>query len=221
MRRNGLSLRRKTTTAQLEPSRLIAKLIIYILYVRRLSRRFNYQPGSIIAMDETLLWDNMVSNTTVEKTGAKSVVMKTTGHEKVMVSVCLSAKADGTKPMIVFRGAKRESKSLDEEFKHRCVVASSVNAWLNEELTLEWVKRVLGSLSFGRRLRAWDSFECHMMDSVKEAAKRINEVIIPGGCTKYIQARMYAGTDPLRLKLQSYMMNGWQKEYIITQKREI
>ena len=77
-------------------------------------------------MDETPLWDDMVSNTTVEKTGAKSAVMKTTGQEKVMVSVCFSGKADGTKlkPTIVFRGAKRESKSLDEEFKHRYAVAS-------------------------------------------------------------------------------------------------
>ena len=57
---------------------------------------------------------------------------------------------------------------------------------MNEELTLDWVKRVLGLLSFGRRLLAWDSFECHM----KETAKRINvdQVIIPGGCTKSIQA---------------------------------
>ena len=41
--------------------------------------------------------------------------------------MCLSAKADGTKlkPMIVFGGAKRESKALNEEFKCRCVVASS------------------------------------------------------------------------------------------------
>ena len=46
MRRNGLSLRRKTTAAQQEPSYLIAKLMIYILYVRRLSRRFSHQPGS-------------------------------------------------------------------------------------------------------------------------------------------------------------------------------
>ena len=41
-----------------------------------------------------------------------------------MVSVCLAEKADGTKlkPLIVFRGTKRESKALDEEFKVRYVV---------------------------------------------------------------------------------------------------
>ena len=38
MLRHGLSLRRKTTTAQQDPHRLIAKLLSFILQVRRLSR---------------------------------------------------------------------------------------------------------------------------------------------------------------------------------------
>ena len=106
--------------------------------------------------------------------------------------MCLAAKADGTKlkPLIVFRGAKRETRALDEEFKNKCVVGSSKNAWMNEELTLRWVTKVLGAFSFNRRLLAWDSFECHIMQSVKEAIMKIgvDQVIIPGGCTKYVQA---------------------------------
>ena len=39
----------------------------------------------------------MVSGTTVEATRAKDVPIKSTGHEKVSVSVCLAAKLDGTK----------------------------------------------------------------------------------------------------------------------------
>ena len=47
-----------------------------------------------------------------------------------MVSVCLAAKVDGTKlkPFVVFHAAKRESKSLDEEFKSCWVGKSSGNA---------------------------------------------------------------------------------------------
>ena len=61
------------------------------------------------------------------------------GHEKCMVSVCLAAKADGIKlkSLVVFRATKRVSKSLDEEFKFRCVVKSSGNVWMNEELSSE------------------------------------------------------------------------------------
>ena len=192
MHRNGLSLRRRTTVAQHDPARVIDKLISYVLHVRHLTSKHKYLASNIIAMDETAVWADMVANTTVDEIGTRSVALKTTGHEKVRVSVCLSAKADGTKlkPIIVFGGAKRESKALNEEFKSRCVVASSKNAWMNEELTLVWAEKVLGKFSFGRRLLSWDFFECHMMDSVKEAVKTSNSdlVIVPGGCTKYIQA---------------------------------
>ena len=45
--------------------------------------------------------------------------MKSTGHEKCRVSVCLTAKANGSKlkPFIVFKNAKHEAKALSEEFK--------------------------------------------------------------------------------------------------------
>ena len=110
MRRNGFSLRRKTTTAQQDPERLIDKLILYILHARRLSIKYKYPPSSIIAIDETSVQNDMVPNTTIDKQGAKPVCLKTTGHEKCMVSVCLAAKADGTKlkPFVVFRATKKE-----------------------------------------------------------------------------------------------------------------
>ena len=202
MRRNGLSLRRKTTTAQQEPHRAIDKMISYLLHVRRLSRQHNYQSSCIVAMDETPVWDDMVSATTVDNVGAASIDLKTTGHEKVMVTVCLSARADGTKlkPYIVFRGAKREVKRLNEDFKHKCVIATSSNAWMNEELTLNWAKNVLGAFSFQRRLLAWDSYECLIMQSVKEALAKmkVDQAIVPGGCTRYIQAPDVSWNKPFK-----------------------
>ena len=70
-------------------------------------------------MDETAVWNDMVSETTFEATGAKDVPMKSSGHEKVRVSVCLAAKLDGTKlkSFTVFATVKRESKSLHDEYK--------------------------------------------------------------------------------------------------------
>lgn len=104
------------------------------------------------------------------------------------------------KPFIVFRGVKRETKKLNEDYKHKCVIATSSNAWMNEELTLNWVKSVLGAFSFNRRLLAWDSYECHMMQSVKQELSRINvdQVIIPGGCTKFVQAPDVSWNKPFK-----------------------
>ena len=53
MKRNHLSLRRRTTIAQKDPSHLVSKLVGYVMHVQRLSINCNYAPGSIIAMDET------------------------------------------------------------------------------------------------------------------------------------------------------------------------
>ena len=83
MQRNALSCRRMNTIAQKDPSHMIDKLVSYILHVRRLQREFQYALTDIIAMDETAVWSDMVSATTVNKTGAKDVSLKSTGHEKV------------------------------------------------------------------------------------------------------------------------------------------
>ena len=189
--RNGLSLRRKTSIAQKDPDRVIDELVAFVLQVRRLSSKHNYQPVDIIAMDETPVWSDMISDTTIDITGSKTVTVKSTGHEKFRVSVCLAAKADGTKlpPMIVFKGAKRETDEMDKEYKN-CVSAPSANAWMNTELTHIWVNKVVGAFAFRRRHLNWDSFECHMENSIKASlhSKKIDTTIVPGGCTKYIQA---------------------------------
>ena len=202
MKRNGLSLRRKTSIAQQDPERMIAKLVSYVIQVRRLQKKHEYSLSDIIAMDETPVWCDMVSETTIDATGKKTITLKTTGHEKARVSVCLAAKADGTKlkPMVVFKGAKRESAALNEEFKRRAVVATSVNGWMDTELTRTWINSVLGAFSFNRRLLAWDSYECHLVDSITDSlkSKKIDRVIVPGGCTKYIQAPDVSWNKPFK-----------------------
>ena len=60
-------------------------------------------------MDETPVQNEMTLNTTVEKTRAKEVPLKSTRNEKVRVSVCLTGKAGDAKCklFIVFAVAKR------------------------------------------------------------------------------------------------------------------
>ena len=134
-KRNGLSLRRKTSVAQQDPERMIAKVVSYVTRVRWLQKKHKYSHSNINAMDDTPVWCDMVAETTIDAVGKKSITLKTTGHEKPRVSVCLAAKADGTKlkPMVVFKGAKRESAALNEDFKPRAVVATSVNGWMDTE----------------------------------------------------------------------------------------
>ena len=78
--------------------------------------KYKYPPSSIRAMGETSVWNDMVSNITIDKQGEKSACLKITGHEKYMVTVCLAAKADGSKlkPFVVFRAAKKSINHLME-----------------------------------------------------------------------------------------------------------
>ena len=73
MRHNGFLLCCKTTTAQQDPEWLIDKFILYILHARRVSVKYTQSPSGIIAMDETSVWNDMVSNTAIDKQGAKSI----------------------------------------------------------------------------------------------------------------------------------------------------
>ena len=120
MKRYGLSLPRKTSMAQKDPDQLIDKLVAFVLHVCRVSVKHLYDAADIIAMDETPVWSDMVSETKVDATRKKTVSVKTTGHEKSRVSVCIAAKVDDTKlpPFIIFKGAKRETAALDKEIKN-------------------------------------------------------------------------------------------------------
>ncbi|XP_022793287.1 titin-like [Stylophora pistillata] len=120
IKRNGLSLRRKTSVPQQDPDRILAKLVSCVIQVRRLQEKHKYKPSDIGAMDETPVWCDMLSETAVDATGKKSITLKSTGYEKARVSVCPAAKADGTKlkPMVVFKGAKREVAALKQKFQH-------------------------------------------------------------------------------------------------------
>ena len=85
------------------------------------------------------------------------------------------------KPFVVFKGVRvvAELNSVPG-----VVVALSSNGWMREKLTIDWVKRVWGTLRFEKRLLIWDAYRCHMMDSVKDEVNKVTNTdicMIPGG----------------------------------------
>ena len=104
LKRKNLSLRKRTTVSQKTPADVIPKLTSFIMHLRKLQMTCNFSLTNTYAMDETACWLEMPSETTIDVRGAKSVPLKTTGHEKDHYTVILSARADGKKlkPYIVF-----------------------------------------------------------------------------------------------------------------------
>ena len=61
---------------------------------------------------------------------------------------------------------------------------------MNDDLTAAWLRSVVGKFSFTPRLLVWDAYRCHISASTKRELKAYNmtTAVIPGGCTKYVQA---------------------------------
>ena len=87
-------------------------------------------PAAIANMDETAIWADMPGNTTVEKIGATSVPLLTTGHEKERIISAL-ASGEKLKPFIVFK-RKRFPNELNNI--QGAIIMLSPNGWMNENL---------------------------------------------------------------------------------------
>ena len=114
------------------------------------------------------------------------------------------------KPFIVFKGAKRDMKRLNEEYQSKCIVASSDSGWTDEALTEQYCREVIGTFSFGtHRLLAWDAFRCHLTPRVNDILNRakVDSVIIPGDCTKFIQAPDVSWNKPMKEYLRQIYDN--------------
>ena len=61
---------------------------------------------------------------------------------------------------------------------------------MNEQLTLQYVDKVLGRFKFSRRLMIWDSIEWHIINSVCANLRdmKLERAIVSVSYTKYIQA---------------------------------
>ena len=77
---------------------------------------------------------------------------------------------------------------------------------MNEELTLRWCDEVLGQFTFQKRLLAWDSSEAHITNKLKRklTTSKTESLIVPGGCTKYMQAPDLVWNKLFKSKIQEF-----------------
>ena len=93
--------------------------------------------------------------------------------------------------------------------------------WMNTSLTLDYMQKVLGSLSFKNIFLPWVSYACHMEPSVSNnfKVKKFESAIIPGGCTNYVQEPDVSWNKPFKaLVLANY--NEWLSTVGINQLTE-
>jgi len=112
----------------------------------------------------------------MEKKGMMEVLLKTTGYEKLRLTVMLAATADGRKlpPLLIL---KRKTLPKSEAFLKDIIVRAQEKEWMMEDMILEWLKIV-----WGRRPRAFlnqpsmivlDAFKGHLTDPVKNKLRKM------------------------------------------------
>ena len=103
--------------------------------------------------------------------GEKTVLVNTTGHKKSQFAVVLVCLADGTKPksMVIFK----QKKLPKENFPPRVLIHCHLKGWMDEVGMKLWIEKVwqswLCSLLRKKSLLVWDSFQAHLVDSLKWA----------------------------------------------------
>ena len=212
LRRNRLSLRRRTTTAQKTPDDVKKRVIDFLLFVYGLRNNCAYPEGAICAADEVAIWMDPVSDTTIEKIGSKSVPVISCGNSRSKVTVLLAAFGDGRKlsPFIVLKG-KRLPCDLNNF--HGAEICMSTTGWMTQTTTLQWIERIWGRFSFGRRLLVWDTFQCHKSLDVKRKlnnSMRTDIALIPGGCTGLLQAPDVLWNKPFKAAYKE-LYEEWMK----------
>jgi hypothetical protein len=136
MRRMGLALRRRTTICQKLPEDFERKLLNYQRYITNLRKTGNFLMGQMVNAHETAIYLDMPPNYTLEKKGVKEVLLKTTGCEKLRLTVMLSATADGRKlPSLLI--LKRKALPELEAFPKDVIVRTQEEEWMTKELMLE------------------------------------------------------------------------------------
>src|ERR1043165_747488 len=111
MSRNNLSNCRCTTITQHLPSNLVEKQQEFLVFIMYRRIQHDYPLAFISNMNKTPVTFDLPSNTTIDKVGAKTISIRTTGYEKTNFTVVLACMADGTKlpPLIIFK-LKKVSK---------------------------------------------------------------------------------------------------------------
>ena len=67
----------------------LAKIANLVKFCEKQRNTFDFTLGNIANMGETPIWTDMPSKTTVDQRGLKTVPIKSTGHEKQRMTVCM------------------------------------------------------------------------------------------------------------------------------------
>ena len=131
---------RRTIVSQMLPPDLVEIQNVFLSYIMYLRTQYNYQLKYIGNMDKTPMWFDLPSNSTINQKGAKTVSIRTTGHERSSFTVILACMADGSKlPAVCIFKLKNIPK---EKFPYGIYIRANEKGWVNKQEMLWWIETV-------------------------------------------------------------------------------
>ena len=220
MGRYGLSLRRTTNLTVLTDDELTSRAVRFMAYLS--TKKLKLNPGTTLLMDETALYFEDPRRDTVDITGARHVVLRSTGFASMRITVALTVTADGKKlpPLLIWKGAKGKKSKIEK--RGSMYVAYQERAWMNSQLLEQWVDLMYPTVfdsTPGRGL-VWDSMRAHISKAVKAKCmkKNVDMLVIPGGLTPYLQAGDIGIFKSFKDSLSS-VINEWKTSDRVTYTR--
>ena len=134
------TLSAKTSLSQRLPAALEGKMKSYLQKVQK-EQRSGRSCGALIGnMDETPIYFDLVPGKTIDRVGAKSCIICSTGAEKQHITVVLTVMADGSMlpPMVIFKGKHRLKLTAPEGV----LVCVQTRAWMDEELMEQYLEHI-------------------------------------------------------------------------------
>ncbi|GBB95339.1 hypothetical protein RclHR1_25100001 [Rhizophagus clarus] len=137
-------------------------------------------------MDETLVFFDLLSNTTIDELGARSNKL----------------------PSLIIFKLKNVPRG---NFPPEVIIRVNQKGWMNENEMLYWIENIWTKrerISNPQSLLVLDSFSAHIVDSVKRhfGEKNTNIAVIPGGLTSRLQ--------PLNVSVNKSFKTKWMAEAV-------
>jgi len=165
----------KTTIAQKLPCEYERKIIEFHKYVINMRKKLCFEIGQLGNMDVVPLTFDVPSNKTVDVKGAKTIMIKTSGNEKMHYTVVFACCADGTKlpPLLIFK-----RKTLPKDVTpHGIYIHVHSKGWMGGEVMKLWLEKVWSKRPGGPlknpSLLVCDQFKAHVTELTKRLATKL------------------------------------------------
>jgi hypothetical protein len=168
---------------------------------------------NFVNMDETAVYFESKSNTTVSRRGVKTVPERDSGSNAKRCTVCVAVAADGTKLPLFFVFKGSPNARIEERIRKAGILGTVQPAgWMDERATKMWFEQVWCPYVQGhpRSLLLLDHFSCHMQEKLHRRLARVGTEVelIPGGYTSVLQPVDVGVAAPLKRHIEAHH-NTW------------